>query len=122
MTMTAAHFRALRSYLGLSLTDVASLLDVSPNSARMWDTGRARVPAGVADELLDMHRQTTETVERLARHYETHPHEWPMEIPRTPEDGEAWMPTVGVGWTLDWWKHVGIRVCERVPGLTLDWA
>ena len=46
-TMTAAHFRALRTYLGYSVADIADYLGVSINSARAWDKGAYSPPAGV---------------------------------------------------------------------------
>lgn len=125
MTISAAQFRATYSYLGLSLRELAETLGVGLNSARSWDKGRTSVPVGVAAELTQMMAETNAAVKILARHYETHTMEWPMEIPRNPADVPGMLPELHIlsfEPTVDWWKHVGIRVCERVPGLTLDWA
>lgn len=124
MTMTAAQFRAAYSYLGFSLTDFAATLGVKTNTARAWDKGRNAVPSGVAEEIEGFLDETDTAVDYLVHHYETHPAEWPMEIPRTPEDLHDSIPDMRLSFlpSLDWWKHVGIRVCRRVPGLTLEWG
>lgn len=122
--MTGAHFRALRTYLGYSARELADYLDVSQDSARAWDKGAYSPPAGVIAELEQLRAATDHAVDYLTRHYTEHTAEWPMEIPRTPDDIPTMLPQLVMPGpvTVDWWKHVGIRVCERVPGLTLDWA
>lgn len=124
VTMTGAHFRALRTYLGYSVKEIAEYLDVSQNSARDWDKGVYQPPAGVVEELHELSDATDDAVEYLARHYSKSEIEWPMEIPRTAEDIPGMLPEIVMPGpvTVDWWKHVSIRVCQRVPGLTLDWA
>lgn len=122
--MTAAHFRALRTYLGYSLTEIADYLDVSHNSARDWNKGVYSPPPGVVEELVELSEATDKAVEYLTRHYSQSDIEWPMKIPRTAEDIPDMLPEIVMPGpvTVDWWKHVGIRVCQRVPGLTLEWA
>lgn len=122
-TMTGAHFRALRTYLGYSVTELADYLGTSPDSTRSWDAGRRPIPAGVVEELHELQDATERAVGYLVRHYEAHPDEWPMVIPRTSEDADDHLSLMMPGpVTVDWWKHVGARVYERVPGLTLDWG
>lgn len=124
MTMTAAQFRATYSYLGFSLSELATELDISLNSARSWDKGSRPVPAGVQQELSQIVSETNQAIDYLAHHFDTHRAEWPMDIPRTAEDIPGMIPALNLSFspTVGWWKHAGIRVCDRVPGLTLDWV
>ena len=119
--MSGAHLRALRTALGLSVKDLAEWAGVAIGSARCWDTGRYRVPSGVVAELEELKDQTDRAVADLADHYAATG--GPMVIPRTPEDMPWTVPGVVVpeGVTLDWWKLVAVRVCDRVPGLTVEW-
>lgn len=122
--MTGAYFRALRTYLGYSVADIADYLDVSVNSVGAWDKGTYQPPAGVVGELIELKEATDQAVEHLVRHYSQSDIEWPMEIPRLAKDIPGMLPEIVMPGpvTVDWWKHVGIRVCDRVPGLTLEWA
>lgn len=122
--MTGAHFRALRTHLGYSVADIADYLGVSINSARAWDKGAYSPPPGVVAELGKLQAATELAVTYLSDHYSRSRIEWPMEIPRTADQIDDMRPQVVMPGpvTVDWWKHVGIRVCERVPGLTLEWA
>ena len=119
--MSGAHLRALRTALGLSVKDLAEWAGVAIGSARSWDTGRYHAPAGVVAELEELKDQTDRAVTELADHYAATG--GPMVIPRTPEDMPWTVPGVVVpeGVTLDWWKLVAVRVCDRVPGLTVEW-
>lgn len=119
--MSAAHLRALRTALGLSVKDLAEWADVAIGSARCWDTGRYYAPAGVVAELEELKAQTDRAVDQMADHYAVA--SGFMVIPRTPEDMPWTVPCVQVpeGVTLDWWKLVAVRVCDRVPGLGIEW-
>lgn len=119
--MSGAHLRALRTALGLSVKELAEWAGVAIGSARSWDTGRYYAPAGVVAELEELKDQTDHAVERIAAHYAAVG--GPMVIPRGPEDMPWTVSDIEVpeGVTLDWWKLTGIRVCEQVPGLRLEW-
>lgn len=119
--MTGAHFRALRTYLGFSVREIANRLGVSQNSARDWDKGAYSPPAGVVAELEELQHQTDQAVTALADHYTAAG--GPMVIPRVPADLPWEAPGVQVPdrLTLDWWKIVGMRVCDQVPDLRLEW-
>lgn len=119
--MTAAHLRALRTSLGMSVKDLADWADVAPGSARAWDVGKYYAPAGVIEELQEFKHTTDQLVDELADHYTAEG--GPMLIPRTPKELPWTIDGVEVpdGVTLDWWKLVAIRVCDRVPGLWIEW-
>lgn len=121
--LSAAHLRALRTSLGLSVRDLAELVDVKPGSARAWDKGAYLAPAGVIAELHAFKADTDDTVADLADYYRQHPAAWPMLIPRLPEDVDDFEAPVEVpeSVTVDWWKLVAVRVCDRVPGLWVEW-
>ena len=119
--MKAAHLRALRTALGLSVKGLADMLGHPNYSAMSWDTGRYYAPDEVVDDLELLHAHTVRSVEDLAEHFREHG--GPMVIPRSPADLPWTVEGVDVpaDVTLDWWKLVAVRVCEMVPGLRIEW-
>lgn len=118
--MTAATFRAMREYLGLSGAWLADQLKVSPRTVRKWDQGEAPIPAGVADEMQRLATMTREFVDREADRLRTHPETMgPFEIPRHRDDIAQMTPATDL--PIDWWRAVGARLMEEIPGLWLDW-
>ncbi len=105
-------FRALRTYLGMSVRDTADRYSVSVESVRDWDRGKYQPPEGIRADMEDMLDQTTTVVEHLADR--AHDTQAPVAIPRTPRD-LPWTVegiTVPEPVTLDWWKIVAARVYE----------
>ena len=120
---TAAEFKALRTYLGFSITEISRYLDVGAPTARNWDRGRYNPPPGVGDEMRALADHTDQIVAYLVRHYETHPHEWPICLPVSSEDIADAFPNVELPHyvSLDWCRVVVARVARTVPGLGIDW-
>ena len=52
--MNAATFQTIREGLGLNSDQAAVKLNVRERSIRLWETGRAPIPEGVAAEMWDM--------------------------------------------------------------------
>lgn len=52
--MTSAEYRTLREACGLSQQEAATFHDVSLRTIAHWETGRNNIPAGAAQELLDL--------------------------------------------------------------------
>ena len=55
--MTPAGYRTLREACGLSQQDAAAFHDVSLRTIAHWETGRNSIPAGAAQELMDLSAQ-----------------------------------------------------------------
>lgn len=55
--MDSAEFKTLREAVGLSVSQAAGLFDVQERTVRYWESGRNKVPAGVADQItgIDAH-------------------------------------------------------------------
>lgn len=51
VTGQGARLRCLRDYLGLSVSEIAAVLDVSPRSYQSFESGRAAIPEGVMAEV-----------------------------------------------------------------------
>ncbi|GAA2013278.1 hypothetical protein [Brevibacterium samyangense] len=117
--MNSATFRATREFLGLSDSWLADHLGVSPRTVRKWGTGESPVPVSVAEELTVLADRTARVVERYAEHFREREDRWPMTIPRTLDQGHQWHHDPGM--PVDWWRNLAARVCERVPGLWLEW-
>ncbi len=52
--MTSAEYRTLREACGLSQQEAATFHDVALRTISHWETGRNNIPAGAAQELLDL--------------------------------------------------------------------
>ncbi|PMC76768.1 DNA-binding transcriptional regulator [Brachybacterium sp. UMB0905] len=118
--MPAATFRALREYLGLPGSWLAQHLDVGERTVRKWDQGEAPIPGGVADELQRLATLTRDYVQQHAERLRDDPAgTWPFEIPRGTYDLDAMTPATD--FPVDWWRNVGARLMEVVPGLWLEW-
>lgn len=119
--LTSATFRARREYLGLPASWLAKHLDVQERTVRKWDAGEAPIPYRVTGEFERLAALTAEFVDDTARQLSADPiGTWPFEIPRTVSDRDAMTPAND--WPLDWWRNVGARLLDRVPGLWLDWT
>ncbi|MCQ9384432.1 helix-turn-helix domain-containing protein [Brevibacterium moorei] len=128
--MTAAEFRAIRVYLGLSIGDVARGLDVDSGTVRDWDKGKRAMPPGVVLEFSAWREETEKAIDYLVRQHtrvqvrDGRPGR--IAIPRTPVDLERWAldrKALGLSFwpSLDWWKVVAVQVVEEVPGLRIVW-
>lgn len=117
--MTSATFRATREYLGLPGSWLAAHLDVAERTVRKWDQGESPIPAGIAEELQRLAAMTREHVERETVRLTGHPEHWPFEIPRGTYDLDQMTPRNDL--PIDWWRNVGARLMEAVPGLWLEW-
>lgn len=118
--MTAAKFRCLREWLGLTTAWLADRLDVAERSVQRWDSGDSPVPAGVADSLLTLSEQTYDVlngvVDQLLDVAE------PTIITyRSDADYRAHHPEVD--WPASWHRALCARVVDEVPGLRIGyWA
>ena len=116
--MNSPTFRAIREYLGLPASWCADRFDVQERTIRKWDQGESLIPAGVAASMYEIARQTSEFVDQQALLLRGD-HPPVFDLPRTPRDLAGMTPVND--FPLDWWRSVGARLVEQVPGLVLDW-
>ena len=65
--LTAGWFRAMRTTLGLSIEQMADILDVRDDTIRKaWEGGETRIPAGVRDEIAGLIEDTNNATKYLA--------------------------------------------------------
>lgn len=116
--MNSPTFRAVREHLGLPASWCAARFDVQERTIRKWDQGDALVPAGVAADLWAITEQTREFVDAQAHALRG---EFPaiFEIPRNARDLAEMTPVND--FPLDWWRNVGARLVQALPGLVLEW-
>lgn len=61
-TMSAAELRTTREGLGLTHTQLATILDVAPRTIRHWDHGKSAINDGVRTEIGDLVTHTDDAV------------------------------------------------------------
>lgn len=108
--MTAAEFRAVREYLGLTLDWCADALDVVEKTVRNWEGGRHQIPDGVRCELESWEDAAAEAVGLLVAELLEAPGEPVLRVPRH---------DVGSAWPARWHRHIAMRVAVEVPGLSI---
>lgn len=67
ITSTAAGFKATREYLGLEVTDLASLWGINPLEVESWETGGTPIPDNIAWHLVTMTADFEEAIENRAK-------------------------------------------------------
>lgn len=122
--MTAAEFRCLTEYLGLDQRAVARVLGVEERTVRRWIAGTHTVPAGAAEDLLRIDRQTADFVEAVVS---------ALQEDGPDADGVSWVVTYpsdaayrlhhpDLPWPAAWHRAAMQRVAERVPWARLDFV
>lgn len=117
LPMSAAEFRCLRDWLGLTAQWLADHLEVSPRSVQRWDDGSSPVPAGVADELLRLSEVTYDVLDGLVEKLldATDPG---VITYRSDADYHRHHPEVD--WPASWHRALCARLADEVPGLRIE--
>lgn len=118
--MSAASFRTVRSFLGLSDQWIATHLGVHVRTVRKWGAGDSSVPKSAAAFLRELDVETASAVSVYVEAFTDHEDSWPFRIPRSDEESEGWEEFPGK--PVGWWRNLAARVCQRVPGLWIDFA
>lgn len=103
--MTAAEFRMVRAWLGVTGEWLAGRLGVALRTVRRWEHGYTPVPDGVRLELEALEQVAAEQVEKL------------IVALRDAPDVVLTIPRVDSDWPAGWWLMVAARVAQEVPGL-----
>lgn len=117
LPMTAAEFRCLREWLGLTTTWTAQRLGVAERTVHRWEAGVMRVPAGVSDAMLALSEQTYDVMNAAVEQLldTTDP---AIETYRTDADFREHQPQAD--WPASWHRALAARVADEVPGVRIE--
>lgn len=106
MTMTGAEIAATRHLLGLSQSELASMLGVGRDAVKDWERGKFQARSGVTADLLALRAQHDTETAQLA---EGAADGIPIGLPDGPRP-------------RGWYLALGARVLDRVPDAMIEWA
>lgn len=115
--VTRGWLRATRKALGLSTEQLASLIDVHPDTIRRrWEYGTDRIPEGVREEVDRIVRFTDDCVKTLQEAAERHDEPGIIVFTR-----EADVPHehIALKFGLDWWMNVAWHAQRDMPELVI---
>jgi hypothetical protein len=116
--MTAAEFRVVREFLGLTGDWLAGHFGVDPRTVRSWEQGRYPIPDGIRIGMENLEQQTGTFIGGVVGQI--------MDIPeptvityRTDADYHEAHPEVD--FPASWHRAVVARIALEVPGLAIDY-
>ncbi|MFH9108487.1 helix-turn-helix domain-containing protein [Streptomyces albus] len=117
--MTAAEFKVVREFLGLTGDWLAGHLGVSPRTVRHWEQGKYAIPDGVRLEIEKLERQTGEFVSGIVEKL--------MDLPEPGvityrDDDEYHAAHPEIPFPAAWHRAVVARVAQEVPALSITYA
>lgn len=116
--MTAAEFKVIREYLGLTGDWLAAHLTVSGRTVRHWEEGKYPIPDGVRLRIEEIETATDGMVgAAVAACLDAR--DPVMLTYRTDADYRTHHP--GVAWPASWHRAIVARVAQEVPGLVIDY-
>ncbi|SPT75245.1 Uncharacterised protein [Arcanobacterium haemolyticum] len=65
--MTGLEFAAWRNLIGLNFAEIAEIFGVAEKTVRNWESDRAPVPFGIAEEIMSLAKVHEEYAEALAK-------------------------------------------------------
>ena len=117
--MSAAEFRTITEFLGLSQVDIPAILGVNERTMRHWLSGRNLIPDRVRIRIEEIEAFTARAVGDVV--------DACMDIPdptvlvyRTDEDMWAARPEFRP-YPARWWRHVVAQAAIEVPALMIDY-
>lgn len=117
--MTAAEFRTIREWLGLTGDALAAWLGVNPRSVRRWEQGEQPIPDGVRLNIEQLEAHTAEQVGVAVAQL--------MDAPEPTvrvyhDDAEFWAAHPEARpLTAQWHRRVIARAAQEVPGLGITY-
>ncbi|WP_343242309.1 MULTISPECIES: DUF1870 family protein [unclassified Streptomyces] len=117
--MTAAEFKVVREYLGLTGDWLAGHLGVSPRTVRHWEQGKYAIPDGVRLQVEDVEQRTGEFVGGIITAL--------MDLPDPTvvtyrDDAEYHAAHPEISFPASWHRAVIARVAQEVPALSIVFA
>jgi DNA-binding transcriptional regulator YiaG len=116
--MTAAEFRVIREFLGLTGDALAAILDVDPRTVRHWEAGKYHIPDGVRIHVEQLEEMTARAVADGAAQL-ADVSEPGVFTYRTDADYLRAVPTTVM--PASWHRAVVARIALEVPGLAIDY-
>lgn len=116
--MTAAEFKVVREYLGLSGDWLATHLDVNPRTVRAWESGKYPVPEGVRLQMEALEAETARGV-TLAIDACNDMRDPGILTYRSDTDYRRHHPELN--WPASWHRAVVARVAQEVIGLRIEY-
>lgn len=118
--MSAAEFRVVREWLGLTTRWLAEHLDVAERTVHRWESGQSPIPEGVERTMGYLEDQAADLVAVAVRACNDQ-RDPALLTYRTDEDYHAHHPEQP--WPATWHRAFVARVAHEVPGLAIDyWA
>lgn len=111
--MTAAEFRTVREYLGLTAEWVADQLGVALRTVRRWEHGHSPIPDGVRQQMEAWEADTARAVGIYVEQL--------LDLPEPGVIAARDDTEVPGGWPARWQRHVLARVAGEVPGLIITY-
>ncbi|MGK4909676.1 helix-turn-helix domain-containing protein [Streptomyces albus] len=117
--MTAAEFKVVREFLGLTGDWLAGHLGVSPRTVRHWEQGKYAIPDSARLEIEKLERQTGEFVSGIVEKL--------MDLPDPGvityrDDDEYHAAHPEIPFPAAWHRAVVARVAQEVPALSIAYA
>ena len=114
--MTAAEFKVVREFLGLTGDWLAAHLEVSPRTVRHWEQGKYAIPDGVRLQIESLEARTGAFVGGLVAEL--------MDLPEPGvityrDDAEYQGAKPDAEFPASWHRAVIARVAQEVPGLSI---
>lgn len=117
--MTAAEFRVVREWLGLTGEQIGMLLGVGDRTVRNWEAGKYPVPDGVREQV---ERWEAWTAEQVTAGVEAVNALADPAIQTYASDEDYWRAQPQMEpWPARWHRAVVARVAHEVPGLVIDY-
>lgn len=116
--MQPIELKAVREWLGLSVTWLADHLKVNSRTVREWEEGRSKIPDGVRLEVEHLEDLTGQVVGMniAALLDENDP---AVATYRTDDEYWSTLGEAGPRWPASWHRRVVMRVAQDVPGLVI---
>lgn len=114
--MTAAEFRVVREYLGLTGDWLAGHLNVSSRTVRSWEQGKYAIPDGVRLELEDLEQRTAVFIGGIVEKLLDLPDPGVITY-RSDQEYHAAHPEIP--FPAAWHRAVVARIAQEVPALRI---
>ncbi len=116
--MTAAEFRVVREYLGLTTRWLADRLGVQERTVQRWEAGASPIPDGVRLAIEQLEADTAQYVDQAVQALLDLPDPGLLTY-RSDADYHQHHPEQP--WPASWHRATVARVAERVPALVIDY-
>lgn len=110
--MNPGEFQCTREFLGMTIDQLAAMLDVDPRTLRSWESGAFRIPETARVKLAAIEAATSNAVEKAAGRDVVEVHRGAGEN------------LTGIEATFGerWWRHVAYRARQANPNLVIRLA